>query len=291
MSGVFWGVLVYITVQVAIGAWVSRRIKMEADDVLAGRQIGTGLATFSIFATWFGAELILGAGGERLQGGPVRRAGRSFRLRHGIALVGFFFAKPLWRRGITTFADFFRERFSPGVERLAVILLIPGSVMWAAAQIRGFGQVMSTTSGFEISTAMVLAAFVIVVDSVLGGLLADIYTDLIQGLAVIAGLIVIFVCVLTQIPSVGETWDSAPAERLRMIGPDQTWLTFAEQWAIPICGSVVAIELISRILACRSARVAEVGAVAGGALLPRGGCNPGIPRAGRAEVAAGSHRG
>ncbi len=47
--------------------------------------------------------------------------------------MGLFFAVPLWRRRLTTFADLFRQRWSPAVERTAAVLLVPGSVLWAAA--------------------------------------------------------------------------------------------------------------------------------------------------------------
>jgi Na+/proline symporter len=45
---------------------------------------------------------------------------------------------------------------------------------------------------------------------------------------------------------------------------DQSLLSILERWAIPICGSVVAVELISRVLACRSPEVARTGAALGG---------------------------
>jgi Na+/proline symporter len=44
----------------------------------------------------------------------------------------------------------------------------------------------------------------------------------------------------------------------------QTLLEFIEQWAIPICGSLVAIELISRVLACKTANIARSAAWVGG---------------------------
>jgi Na+/proline symporter len=56
MTPQFAGILAYLVVQLAIGAWVSRRIRTEDDYLLAGRQLGPVLGTFSIFATWFGAE-------------------------------------------------------------------------------------------------------------------------------------------------------------------------------------------------------------------------------------------
>ena len=75
MNGVLLGVLGYILVQFAIGAWVSRRISTESDYINAGRRIGPVLGAFTVFATWFGAEAIVGTSDaglssfERLSGG------------------------------------------------------------------------------------------------------------------------------------------------------------------------------------------------------------------------------
>ena len=52
-------------------------------------------------------------------------------------------AAPLWKRGLITLVDLFRVRYSPGVERLAALLLVPGSVLWAGAQVKAFGQVLA----------------------------------------------------------------------------------------------------------------------------------------------------
>ena len=54
MNLVLIGILSYIVLQLLLGILVSRRIRTEADYLLAGRRLGYGLATFSIFATWFG---------------------------------------------------------------------------------------------------------------------------------------------------------------------------------------------------------------------------------------------
>src|SRR5262249_61767840 len=74
-----------------------------------------------------------------------------------IVLVGALFARALWKRGLTTFADLFRQRYSAGVERLVVIVLVPGSVIWAAAQVRAFGPGMSANSALGLLPAASLA--------------------------------------------------------------------------------------------------------------------------------------
>jgi Na+/proline symporter len=72
-------------------------------------------------------------------------------------------------RGLTTYADLFRQRYSWGVERLIVIVLLPGSVIWAAAQIRAFGQVLAANSSLKLGLAIALAAGLVAAYSVVGG--------------------------------------------------------------------------------------------------------------------------
>lgn len=267
MNGLLIGVLVYVLAQFAIGMLVSRRVRTESDYVLAGRQLGWFVAAFSIFATWFGAETIVGAAGTIYSDGLSGAAADPFGYGACLILMGMFFAAPLWRRGLVTFADLFRERYSSGVERLVVMLLVPTSVMWAAAQIRAFGQVVSASSDLEISIAITSAAIFVVMYTVAGGLLADAITDLIQGIAVIVGLIVLLVSVVNSAGGIDAAVAYVDTTRLSLFGADDTsgWQVL-ENWAVPICGSVLAVELISRVLGCRSASVAQRAALLGGGI-------------------------
>ncbi len=245
----------YILAQLGIGAYVSRRIKTETDYLLAGRSLGYVLGTFTIFATWFGAETCIGAAGaiytEGLAGGHADPFGYGLC----ILLMAALFARPLWKRGLTTLADLYKQRYGAGVEKLAVVIMIPSSVLWAGAQIRAFGQVIAHTGGLEVEIAITAAAAVVILYTVWGGLLADAWTDLIQGIALVVGLVLLLVFVLRgesgALPRVLA--DGARLDPFAGRGV----LENLEVWLIPICGSVLAAELVSRVVACRSPRVAQ----------------------------------
>mgnify|MGYP001295766443 CR=1 FL=1 len=259
------GICLYIVVQFAIGLWVARRINRETDYILAGRQLGTTLATFSVFATWFGAETVLGSGGRVYSDGLAGAQAEPFAYGVAVVLMGFLFAAPLRRRGFTTFADLFAERYGAGVERLTVLLLIPGSILWAAAQIRGFGQVASTAAGMDVGTGIAIGYATVVLYTVTGGLLADVYTDFVQGLAVIIGLVTTLVFVIIATGNPIAALAAVEPQRFLPFTPGQTPLSFIEEWTVPICGSLVAIELISRLLACRTPQIAQRASYWGGA--------------------------
>jgi SSS family transporter len=263
VTPVVWGILVYILAQLAVGVVVSRRIKTEADYLVAGRSFGPMLAGFSIFATWFGAETCIGAAGAIYERGLAGGSADPFGYALCVILTGLVFAVPLWRLKLTTLADLFRLRFDKSVERVAVLLIVPTSLFWAAAQIRAFGQVLSSASGFEIEAMLTFAAVVVIAYTMFGGLLADAWTDVVQGIALVLGLLVLTWMVFRAEGL--EPLTSLPAGSFSLIGSEpRSVLEIAEEWAVPVIGSMVAAELVARMLASRSASVARNATVVGG---------------------------
>ncbi len=247
-------IAIYVLLQLALGAWIGRRMRTEEDYLLAGRRLGYSLATFTIFATWFGAETCIGAAGSIYQGGLSAGTTEPFGYGACLLLCGLLFAVGLWRQGLTTLADFYRNRYSPAIERFTVLLLVPTSVFWAAAQIRAFGQVVSASTGLGPTLTITIAASVVIVYTMSGGMLADVWTDLVQGIALIVGLGVLLVAVMWQS---GSAPFRAAAADLTLSPPDGGLLGFLEAWSIPVVGSVIATEVVSRILATRSPQVAR----------------------------------
>ncbi len=143
MNNILLGILAYILLQLLLGVLVSRKIRNETDFLLAGRRLGFVLATFSIFATWFGAESCVGTAGAAYEDGLAGVTADPFGYTICLLLMGLVFAVPLWKMKLTTIADFFRHRYSISAERLTALLMVPTSLLWVAAQIRAFGQVLS----------------------------------------------------------------------------------------------------------------------------------------------------
>ncbi len=262
-----WGILAYVFLQILIGAAVSRRIKTEDDYLVAGRRVGLGLCVASVFATWFGAETCLSAAGNVYREGLHRTTVEPFAYGVCLLATGLIFAVPLWRLRVTTLADFLRQRYSPAVERVAAILIVPTSVFWAAAQIRAFGIVLDAVSGIDLSVGIALAAGISIIYTVLGGVLADIVTDLVQGTVLVVGLLWLFFTVTDAEGGVVQAMSRIDAARVHFVGGEQpSWLHVIEAWSIPVLGSVLAPELLSRALAARTANTARWSMLGGGAL-------------------------
>ena len=263
-------IVAYLVLQLAIGVWIARRIRNESDYLIAGRSLGYTFATFSIFATWFGSETVVGSAGNAFRDGVSLASAEPFGYGLCLVLMGLVFAGPLWRRKLTTLADLFRQRYSVPVERLAAVILIPGSILWAAAQIRSFGYVVATAApSIPIDWAIGGAAAFTLLYTVFGGLLADVIHDLLQGITIIIGLIVLLVGVLMsldQAGGIGPALGSVGPIALLPAGAGLSFWDIAEEWAIPVCGSVIATELVGRIIATRSPNVAQRSSVMAGGL-------------------------
>ena len=267
MTWLLAGIFFYVLIQIGIGWWVSRRIETEQDYLLAGRKLGYALGTFTIFATWFGAESVIGSSGAIYSGGLAGGSADPFGFGLCLVLMGLVFAVPLWKRKLTTLADLFRERYSSGVEKIAVFMMIPSTVLWAAAQIRAFGQVLTVSSTIELEIAIGIAATIVIAYTIMGGLLAVAYTDIIQGLVLIIGLISLLILVIFNTPDLASVWSSIDPGRLTLMQPAGTpLLERIDIWVIPLCGSVVAHELVARVIATRSPKVAKRSSIAAGSM-------------------------
>ena len=253
----------YVGLQLVVGLVVSRRVASESDYLLAGRKLGPALVVFSMFATWFGAESCIGAAGAVYEHGLSGARTDPLGYAACLFLLGAVFAVPLWRLKLTTLGDLFAWRFGARVERLAVVLMVPTSILWAAAQIRAFGQVVATSSGLELQLAIALSAGVVILYTAAGGLLADAVTDVLQGGTLSVGLVILAITVFAT----GDASFASLAETSRSFAPvESSLLEQAEAWAIPICGSVLAQEMVSRVIAARSPELARGGAFAAGGM-------------------------
>jgi len=251
-----WFIFIYILTQVAIGILVARKIKNEHDFLVAGRTVPSLLLIFSLFATWFGAEAIVGTTGEVYKHGLAGSRADPFGYSICLLLLGFLIASRIWKKEYITLGDFFKNRFSIHTERLAVFILFTSSIIWAGAQIRAFGQILSHFSSLPLNVTMTLGFGLVVSYTLLGGLLGDILTDTIQGVVLVMGLIVLISTIVLSI-ELKEISVTSIEPYLSWTLPEESPWQRIERWSIPILGSLISQESITRILAAQSAGQAK----------------------------------
>jgi Na+/proline symporter len=256
-----WALAAYLVLQFVI-AWIaSKSIKVEDDYFVAGRRLGVFSIAMSVFATWFGAESVMGASGAIAADGLS--GGRADPFGYTISLIGMamLLAFKLREAGVLTFVDFFKRRFGGAAEKLAAILTIPTSVIWASAQLLAMGEIVASVTGLPTGAGLLIGAAIIIGYTTIGGLLGDVITDIVQGGVLIGGLILLLVVVLLS----GDfSFVNITPEQLSLSGYDEegnpeSLLATLDTWMIPILGSLVAQEAISRFLGATTPSVARRG--------------------------------
>ena len=249
----------YVILQLAIAAWASRRTASDTDYLIAGRRLGVIAVGLSVFATWFGGETVLGSTATIAREGLAGARAEPFGYAITLLLMALLIAGQFRKRGYVTLADFFRDRFGPRAETLAVLVAIPTSVIWAAAQLLAMATLMAVVTGMGVLPMLLAATGLVIVYTSLGGLLGDVITDMMQGAILLVGLVLLLALMLAAAGGPGAALAAIDPERLRLVAPGESWVERLDVWMIPILGSLVAQEPIARFLGARSAAVARTG--------------------------------
>lgn len=261
-----WFLLLYVAGQLALAIWVSRGTSSHVDYLVAGRNLSVFAVAMSLFATWFASETVLAVASEVSIHGLSAARFEPFGFGLGILLVGLFIALPLRRGEYITLAGFMGARFGSKAETLTALVIAMSSTSWAAAQLYALATIVSAAAGLDFSIALYGAALVVIAYTLLGGLMGDIITDIVQGCVLAIGLVVFAAVILNMAGGVEAAIDKIPREALALRPRGEGWVDSIEVWLIPIFAAIAAQEVIARVLAARSPAVAQKGALLGTAI-------------------------
>lgn len=259
-------ILGYVAAQVALGVWIGRRVHSSSDYYLAGRSLGALPIALSLFATWFGAETVLGASGAIAAEGLSGARAEPFGYALCLTAMAFLIAVPFRARGYLTIADFFRERFDRRNELAAAVITALVSIIWAGAQLLALSAILSVTLGLPSLVTVIAAAVVVILYASFGGLLSDVATDVVQGGVLLVGLASLLVALAFALNGLSGMLGAIRPEQLRLIGPGEGVFARLDAWSIPILGSLVTQEAIARFAGARDAETAKCGCLGAAAL-------------------------
>ncbi|MDB5962952.1 MAG: sodium:solute symporter, partial [Massilia sp.] len=109
-------VVLYLVATLGLGLWAGTRIKNTSDFAVAGRSLPLIMVVTTTFATWFGAETVMGIPAKFVQGGLGAIVEDPFGAGTCLILVGAFFATKLYKQNLLTIGDFYRQRYGRGIE-------------------------------------------------------------------------------------------------------------------------------------------------------------------------------
>lgn len=188
-----WFVVAYLVVSVGIGLWAATRVHNARDYITAGRHLPIYIVFATVFATWFGAETVLGISATFVKEGLSGLVSDPFGASLCLVLFGLFFARPLYRMNLLTIGDFYRKRYNRPVELATSICIALSYLGWVSAQVTALGLVFNVLSHDAISPAwgMVIGAGVVLVYTLFGGMWSVAVTTFVQMIVIVLGLLYI----------------------------------------------------------------------------------------------------
>ena len=263
-------VVLYLVGTLGLGMWAGTRIKTTTDFSLAGRSLPLVMVITTTFATWFGAETVMGIPARFVQGGLNAIIEDPFGAGSCLILVGLFFAVRLYKQNLLTIGDFYRNRYGKGVEVFCSSAIILSYLGWVAAQITALGLVFSvlTAGAMSESAGMIVGTLAVLIYVVIGGFLAVAWTDFIQMIVLVVGLTVIAVYSsglaggadkVIAMASNADLWRFLPAPTFKDIA------FFVGAAVTIMLGSIPQQDVFQRVTSAKDATTARNGAVIGGA--------------------------
>jgi len=262
-------VILYLLGTLAIGAWAGSRVKNTSDFAVAGHRLPLIMVITTSFATWFGAETVLGIPAKFVNSGLHEVVEDPFGASMCLVLVGLFFAQRLYKMNLLTIGDYFRNRFGIAIEILCSVLIILSYLGWVAAQITALGLVFSVLSGGAISTSwgMFIGTVLVLIYVIMGGMLAVVYTDFVQMIVLVIGLSYIAWVASDLAGGTGKVLDLASQKDLFRILPEpslKAWLFYVGAAITMMIGSIPQQDVFQRVMSAKDPETARNGAVLGG---------------------------
>ncbi len=204
---VAWSAFVYLAFVTVIGIWAAGRTRTPRDFFIAGQNVGWVVLTMATMSAAFSGFVFLGGPGLMYRIGMA-----SVMIIAPVGLTGGLLCWVVGKRlrllagleEIYTIPDLFLSRFgSRRVSGLAALAVFVGTVGYLGAQLQALGLIVQLLAGdgwipgrWGLAAAMAIGAIVVMLYSAAGGMVAGVYTDVVQGVLMIGAAVAVFVLCL-----------------------------------------------------------------------------------------------
>ena len=268
-------VLIFVAVAVGVGIYCKRSTSTVDGFVLGGRKVGPWMSAFAYGTSYFSAVVFVGYAGQ-------------FGFKYGIAatwagignailgsLLAWWVLGPRTREmthrlGAQTMPEFFGKRYNSKALRIAAaaiifIFLIP----YTASVYNGLSRLFGMAFDLPYDVCVIGMAVITCVYVVVGGYMATVMNDFIQGIVMLLGITAVIVAVLlsnggfseaiiqlSQVPAEGSAMEGA---FVSFFGPDLfnllgvVILTSLGTWGLP--------QMVQKFYAIKSGPAVKQGAI------------------------------
>jgi SSS family solute:Na+ symporter len=262
-------VILYLLASIAVGLWFARRVKNTEDYTVAGRSLPLSVIIATTFATWFGAETVVGIPAKFLHGGMEATVEDPWGASMCLILVGVFIARKLYPLSLLTINDYYRDRYGKTVELICSVVDVISYLGWVAAQVTALGVVFNLLTDDWISTRQgaFLGTAIVLLYTVYGGMWSVAVTDFMQMIIIVLGLAGIAVMSSNLAGGPAKVFEVAQDRDLLRFFPAANFhdiIFFIGAGITIMFGSIPQQDIFQRIMSAKDARTATWGPIIGG---------------------------
>lgn len=232
---------VYLGGMLGIGVYLARRQKNTEDFFLAGRRMPWPIVAMSMYASLTSAVTYMGL--------PAAA------YKENISLIVVAVVSPLvapfliWifypfyqRLRVTTSYEYIGRRFGPRGQRAASALFILARLGWLGTVVYAPAMALHVVTGLSLWTAILMMGAIATVYTVLGGVTADIWSDVFQFVIMVGGAVWIAATLVSRCPG-------GAAGILRLAGETGHLNVFTWRFSLfEMTGAVVALTFFFQLM-------------------------------------------
>ncbi|MGV3588397.1 MAG: sodium:solute symporter [Adhaeribacter sp.] len=229
-------ILVYLIGMVVVGIYFSRKNKSAEQFTKASGTIPGWAIGLSIYATFLSSNTFLGVPGKAY---GTNWNAFVFSLSMPLAAwVASRFFVPFYRRtGEVSAYTHLEKRFGPWARTYAVVCFLLTQLARMGSIFFGIALSLQALTGYSMETVMLVTGICIIIYTVLGGMEAVIWTEVVQGVIKTLGAVLIIYLIVTDMPGgfakIMEIGQSDNKFSLGSYAPDFTQATF---WVVLLYG-------------------------------------------------------
>ncbi len=195
-------IALYFGIILWIAKWASEKKEdgsfSSVDYFLAGKDQGWLVIGASLFASNIGSEIILGVSGA---GARANMPMANFEILAALVLIllGWVFVPFYLRTGVYTMPEFLEKRYSSACRNYLSVVSVLAYIITKISLIIFAGALVFEVLGIPFWTGAIITVIATGFYTVLGGLKAVIYTDMVQAFILILGTAVISIFGLYQL--------------------------------------------------------------------------------------------
>ena len=237
-------IAVYLVVMLAIGAYFGRKNGTTDDYFVGGRKVPSYAIGLSMVGTAISSITFLALPADSFKTYWLRFL--PYVLMPLAAGLAAWRIIPFFRRGTTTTAyEYLEARFGPSVRAYAALTYIAAQLLRVSFILYLVALMLASLTGLDETTCILVAGVVVAAYTIVGGIDAVIWTDVIQTIALIGGSLICLATIVSMLPEgFGQILEIARAHDKFALGDLENGRLVQAGWGLDFGRKTVPLMLL-----------------------------------------------